>query len=152
VLSRPFACLPVFLWFVDQRLPQKFLAPPPGAVQAPTPSAVQPDQRDVDTPGLGPAPSRSRRRKKKSKPADDDLALLTDIPAWLRLHCLHKYIENIAGMTWAEVVMMDASDLEVRGVDTIGAKRKFKKVLRAVRIRQGIEHPDDDYVDPVQVM
>jgi len=48
--------------------------------------------------------------------------------------------------------MMDVSELEVKGVDTIGAKRKFKKVLRAVRIRQGIEHPDNDYVDLVQAM
>jgi hypothetical protein len=70
---------------------------------------------------------------------DVDPALLNDIPAWLRSLRLHKYTPNFEGMGWQEMVMLDESALEAKGVAALGARRKMLKTFEVVRKKMGLE-------------
>lgn len=61
-----------------------------------------------------------------------DLALLDDIGAWLKSLRLHKYTDCLKDLTWQELVVLDESQLEARGVNAMGARRKMMKVFEQV--------------------
>lgn len=71
-----------------------------------------------------------RGRRGSSKPPEDptDVALLKDIPNWLRSLRLHKYTDNLKDMDWQDLVKLDDAGLEARGVNALGARRKMLKV------------------------
>lgn len=76
-----------------------------------------------------------RGRRGSSKPPEDptDPTLLQDIPSWLRSLRLHKYTDNLKGMQWMDLVELDDKQLEDRGVNALGARRKMLKVFEQVR-------------------
>jgi hypothetical protein len=71
-----------------------------------------------------------RGRRGSSKPPEDptDIALLKDIPNWLRTLRLHKYTDNLKDMHWQDLVALDDQGLENKGVNALGARRKLLKV------------------------
>jgi len=71
-----------------------------------------------------------RGRRGSSKPPEDptDPNLLQDIPSWLRSLRLHKYTDNLKDLKWHELIELDDSGLEKRGVNALGARRKMLKV------------------------
>ncbi|CAG8493277.1 8290_t:CDS:2 [Paraglomus occultum] len=81
--------------------------------------------------------------KNKKKQNDDsvDFDLLQDIPAWLRSLRLHKYTPMFEGMKWQEIIELDDTQLEQKGVAALGARRKmlkeFEKVKNAIK-EQGV--------------
>ncbi|KAJ9154824.1 Protein VTS1 [Pleurostoma richardsiae] len=76
-----------------------------------------------------------RGRRGSSKPPEDptDPTLLQDIPAWLRSLRLHKYTENLKDMKWTDLIELDDKQLEDRGVNALGARRKMLKVFEQVK-------------------
>lgn len=78
----------------------------------------------------GPVPPKETRSKRSMY---IDIELLSDIGAWLRSCRLHKYTGNLSGMTWQEVILLDNHDLELRGVNALGARRKLLKMFEEVR-------------------
>ncbi|KAK4252377.1 hypothetical protein C7999DRAFT_27105 [Corynascus novoguineensis] len=76
-----------------------------------------------------------RGRRGTSKPPEDptDPTLLQDIPSWLRSLRLHKYTENLKDMKWTELIELDDKQLEERGVNALGARRKMLKVFEQVK-------------------
>ncbi|KAI6042659.1 hypothetical protein EDC04DRAFT_908942 [Pisolithus marmoratus] len=72
---------------------------------------------------------------------DVDLALLEDIPAWLRSLRLHKYTPNFEKMKWQDMVVLDDAALEAKGVAALGARRKMLKTFEVVRKKMGIDMP-----------
>ncbi|KAL2024459.1 hypothetical protein VTK56DRAFT_8270 [Thermocarpiscus australiensis] len=76
-----------------------------------------------------------RGRRGNSKPPEDptDPTLLQDIPSWLRSLRLHKYTENLKDMKWTELIELDDKQLEERGVNALGARRKMLKVFEQVK-------------------
>ncbi|KAL1306014.1 hypothetical protein AAFC00_004144 [Neodothiora populina] len=79
-----------------------------------------------------------RGRRGSSKPPEDptDIALLSDVPNWLRSLRLHKYTDNLKEIPWQELVQLDDAGLEARGVNALGARRKLLKVFEQVREAQ----------------
>jgi X-X-X-Leu-X-X-Gly heptad repeat protein len=71
-----------------------------------------------------------RGRRGSSKPPEDptDLALLRDIPNWLRTLRLHKYTDNLKDMNWQDLVALDDDGLTAKGVAAKGARTKLLKV------------------------
>lgn len=67
-----------------------------------------------------------------------DFNLLSDIPSWLKSLRLHKYTPNFENNHWEKMIMMTNSDLELKGVAALGARRKLLKVFENVRNAQGI--------------
>jgi hypothetical protein len=78
-----------------------------------------------------------RGRRGTSKPPEDptDPTLLQDIPSWLRSLRLHKYTDNLKDMKWTDLVELDDKQLEDRGVNALGARRKMLKVFEQVKGR-----------------
>ncbi|KAK4210960.1 hypothetical protein QBC37DRAFT_427926 [Rhypophila decipiens] len=76
-----------------------------------------------------------RGRRGTSKPPEDptDPTLLQDIPSWLRSLRLHKYTDNLKDMKWTELIELDDKQLEDRGVNALGARRKMLKVFEQVK-------------------
>lgn len=76
-----------------------------------------------------------RGRRGTSKPPEDptDPTLLQDIPSWLRSLRLHKYTDNLKDMKWTELIELDDKQLEERGVNALGARRKMLKVFEQVK-------------------
>jgi hypothetical protein len=76
-----------------------------------------------------------RGRRGSSKPPEDptDIALLKDIPNWLRTLRLHKYTDNLKDMHWQDLVALDDQGLENKGVNALGARRKLLKVCSFLR-------------------
>ncbi|CAK7223571.1 Flap-structured DNA-binding and RNA-binding protein [Sporothrix bragantina] len=76
-----------------------------------------------------------RGRRGSSKPPEDptDPTLLQDIPSWLRSLRLHKYTDNLKDMQWMDLVELDDKQLEERGVNALGARRKMLKVFEQVK-------------------
>lgn len=79
-----------------------------------------------------------RGRRGTSKPPEDptDPTLLQDIPAWLRSLRLHKYTDNLKDLKWNELVELNDEQLEKRGVNALGARRKMLKVFDQVKGEQ----------------
>jgi len=73
---------------------------------------------------------------------DFDPEMLNDIPAWLRGLRLHKYTQCFEGMTWEEIVVLDDSALEAKGVAALGARRRLLRTFEHVRKRMGLEEPN----------
>ncbi|KAG5358924.1 Protein VTS1 [Yarrowia sp. C11] len=65
-----------------------------------------------------------------------DLKLLRDVSAWLRALRLHKYTECFKDMEWQDIVQLDDAQLEEKGVNALGARRKMLKVFEQVRDAQ----------------
>lgn len=76
-----------------------------------------------------------RGRRGSSKPPEDptDPTLLQDIPSWLRSLRLHKYTDNLKDMKWTDLIELDDRQLEERGVNALGARRKMLKVFEQVK-------------------
>ncbi|EAQ91054.1 conserved hypothetical protein [Chaetomium globosum CBS 148.51] len=76
-----------------------------------------------------------RGRRGTSKPPEDptDPTLLQDIPSWLRSLRLHKYTDNLKDMQWTDLIELDDKQLEDRGVNALGARRKMLKVFEQVK-------------------
>jgi len=76
-----------------------------------------------------------RGRRGSSKPPEDptDPTLLQDIPSWLRSLRLHKYTDNLKDMIWEDLIELDDKQLEDRGVNALGARRKMLKVFEQVK-------------------
>ncbi|KAK3954195.1 hypothetical protein QBC32DRAFT_208269 [Pseudoneurospora amorphoporcata] len=76
-----------------------------------------------------------RGRRGSSKPPEDptDPTLLQDIPSWLRSLRLHKYTDNLKDMKWTDLIELDDKQLEERGVNALGARRKMLKVFEQVK-------------------
>lgn len=79
------------------------------------------------------APTESLRTK------DFSPELLEDIPAWLRSLRLHKYNSCFESMTWREMVVMDDTMLEKKGVTAMGARRRLIRTFDHVRREMGME-------------
>lgn len=62
-----------------------------------------------------------------------DPRLLEDVAAWLRVLRLHKYTDNLADLTWRQLVDLDEKQLEDRGVNALGARRKMLKVFEQIK-------------------
>ncbi|CAG8727454.1 12632_t:CDS:2 [Rhizophagus irregularis] len=73
--------------------------------------------------------------KNKKKQNDDtvDFNLLQDIPQWLRSLRLHKYTPVFEGMNYTEIIELDDSQLEKKGVAALGARRKMLKEFEKVK-------------------
>lgn len=65
-----------------------------------------------------------------------DIKLLRDVSAWLRALRLHKYTECFKDMEWQDIVQLDDAQLEEKGVNALGARRKMLKVFEQVRDAQ----------------
>jgi hypothetical protein len=80
-----------------------------------------------------------RGRRGSSKPPEDptDIALLKDIPNWLRTLRLHKYTDNLKDMHWQDLVALDDQGLEAKGVNALGARRKLLKVCCSASSNEG---------------
>ncbi|KAK4047978.1 Flap-structured DNA-binding and RNA-binding protein [Microbotryomycetes sp. JL201] len=77
-----------------------------------------------------------------------DMALLEDVPAWLRSLRLHKYTPNFEKSTWQDMIKLDDAALDQIGVSALGARRKLLKVFETVRIKTGNALPGDGAVSP----
>ncbi|KAJ3009479.1 hypothetical protein HKX48_007918 [Thoreauomyces humboldtii] len=72
--------------------------------------------------------------KEKGKiPESVDIEALNDIPSWLRSLRLHKYSETFDGMHWKDMIVLDDSALQAKGVGASGARKKLLKVFELVR-------------------
>jgi hypothetical protein len=71
-----------------------------------------------------------RGRRGTSKPPEDptDIALLNNIPDWLRTLRLHKYTDQLKDTKWQDLVVLDEAGLERKGVAAKGARSKLLKV------------------------
>jgi hypothetical protein len=69
---------------------------------------------------------------------ETDPELLKDIPAWLKALRLHKYAPCFEGLSWQEAVVLDESQLEAKGVATVGARKRFLRLFETVRKSQGM--------------
>ncbi|ANB14383.1 Vts1p [Sugiyamaella lignohabitans] len=72
------------------------------------------------------------------KDAPVDIELLQDIGAWLRSLRLHKYTDNLSDLNWKDLVELTDADLEKRGVNALGARRKMLKVFEQVKEAQQV--------------
>lgn len=68
-----------------------------------------------------------------SDPASFELAVLEDVPQWLKTLRLHKYTEQLKDLAWRDLVALSDTQLEARGVNALGARRKMLKVFEQVR-------------------
>jgi hypothetical protein len=96
--------------------------------------------RSARSPGAKTSVSGSGRGDKNIED-EIDPKLLEDVPAWLRMLRLHKYTPNFEGMTWKDMVVLDESQLEAKGVAALGARRKMLKTFELVRAKYGMEMP-----------
>lgn len=65
-----------------------------------------------------------------------DMDLLQDTGAWLRSLRLHKYTDNLADLKWNELIELTDQELEQRGVNALGARRKMLKVFEQIKEAQ----------------
>lgn len=65
-----------------------------------------------------------------------DLTLLEDIGAWLKSLRLHKYTDCLKNLPWQELIELSDSELEARGVNALGARRKMLKVFEQIKEAQ----------------
>lgn len=65
-----------------------------------------------------------------------DLTLLEDIGAWLKSLRLHKYTDCLKTLPWQELIELSDSELEARGVNALGARRKMLKVFEQIKEAQ----------------
>jgi len=68
--------------------------------------------------------------------------MLNDIPGWLRSLRLHKYTACFDGLPWQEMVALDDSALESRGIVALGARRRLLRTFEHVRKVMGMESPN----------
>ncbi|PRT54622.1 hypothetical protein B9G98_02242 [Wickerhamiella sorbophila] len=107
-----------------------------GSSPAPATTAVSPPS--VAAPPAAPASPRAANQSPYAKRSVNymDIELLADMGAWLRSLRLHKYTENLSDMPWQEVVLLNDQDLEARGVNALGARRKMLKMFEEIRAAQ----------------
>ncbi|KAI8800740.1 hypothetical protein BJ742DRAFT_685814, partial [Cladochytrium replicatum] len=58
---------------------------------------------------------------------------LEDIPGWLRSLRLHKYTPVFESMDWRTMIKLTDEELNTKGVQALGARRKMLKVFELVR-------------------
>ncbi|CCE73173.1 Piso0_000196 [Millerozyma farinosa CBS 7064] len=91
-------------------------------------------KKAVDGDKQGAASSSQSPTSNSSMPAEiASPELLNNIPAWLKLLRLHKYTECLKDIPWRDLVELDDTQLEERGVKALGARRKLLKAFAAVK-------------------
>lgn len=65
-------------------------------------------------------------------------ALLSDVPAWLKVLRLHKYTDKLQHLKWQELINLDDEALEKLGVSTVGARNKLIKSFNYVKEQRGL--------------
>ncbi|SPQ22533.1 ddbc0fcd-6979-4a76-9d56-8a0ea5628952 [Thermothielavioides terrestris] len=93
----------------------------------------RPNSPGIAVQNYGPALAFTSPQNNGFLSAYDDPTLLQDIPSWLRSLRLHKYTENLKDMKWTELIELDDKQLEERGVNALGARRKMLKVFEQVK-------------------
>lgn len=85
-----------------------------------------------------PQQSQQQQQQQPQQQQDNytDLALLQDIPSWLKSLRLHKYTDCLKDLSWQELVALSDAELDARGVNALGARRKMLKVFEQVRDAQ----------------
>lgn len=80
--------------------------------------------------GRSPRGAPRRNISKPTTQSEDptDLALMADVPAWLRALRLHKYTDVLGHLNWTDIVVLDDAGLQGKGVNALGARRKLLKV------------------------
>lgn len=71
-----------------------------------------------------------------------DKRLLKDVGLWLRTLRLHKYTENLKNLSWQQLIELDDKELENRGINALGARRKMLKVFE--QVKTAVAHGDLD--------
>jgi hypothetical protein len=61
------------------------------------------------------------------------ISAYSDIPQWLRSLRLHKYTPVFEGMNYKEIIELDDTELEKKGVAALGARRKMLKEFEKVK-------------------
>ena len=116
--------------------------PAGGAWQIVTPNSLGSSYRlasssPVLTMGGDGYHSDNSQGRKKSTPTKAenpaDPRLLNDVSAWLRQLRLHKYNDNLKSMKWQEMIKLNDSDLEKKGISALGARRKLLKAFETVQ-------------------
>lgn len=59
--------------------------------------------------------------------------LLQNIPLWLKTLRLHKYTPVLGTIPWRQLIQMNETELEQRGVSALGARGKLMKAFEVVR-------------------
>ncbi|EPY53964.1 RNA hairpin binding protein [Schizosaccharomyces cryophilus OY26] len=71
-----------------------------------------------------------------------------DIPSWLRSLRLHKYTNNLKDTDWKGLVSLTDEDLQSRGINALGARRKllksFQEVAPLVEPKPALENSDTE--------
>lgn len=107
----------------------------PGGSPAPGSHSLATPMKPSHTMGHQSTPSSSSITTSSASPATD-IKLLKDVSAWLRALRLHKYTECFKDMDWQDIVVLDDAQLEDKGVNALGARRKMLKVFEQVRDAQ----------------
>jgi hypothetical protein len=119
-----------------------------------TPASARYPASALRSSGLRPPPSALTSAALKSSGLDSatfmaspreedfDPEMLNDIPAWLRGLRLHKYTPCFDGLTWEELVVLDDTALEAKGVAALGARRRLLRTFEHARKRMGMEDPN----------
>lgn len=71
-----------------------------------------------------------------------DPKLLTNLPLWLKNLRLHKYSDALYNENWEELIYMDDTALENKGVSALGARRKLLKAFAIVQ-----DYKERDLID-----
>jgi hypothetical protein len=136
---------------LQQPLPKSKKATP--SVNWRTPTRARYPASALRSSGLRPPPSALKSAALKSSgldsatymasPREEDFEpeMLNDIPAWLRGLRLHKYTQCFDGLTWEEIVALDDTTLEEKGIAALGARRRLLRTFEHVRKRMGLEEP-----------
>jgi len=74
----------------------------------------------------------SSHKEKGKIPEVIDMALLEDVPSWLRSLRLHKYTPIFEKYHWKQIVLFNDAELEGMGVSALGARRKMLKVFQEI--------------------
>lgn len=61
------------------------------------------------------------------------IELLNNIPAWLKLLRLHKYTDCLKDIPWKQLIELDDTQLEDKGVKALGARRKLLKAFDVIK-------------------
>ena len=62
-----------------------------------------------------------------------DATGVQDIGVWLKSLRLHKYTECLKDLAWKDLIELSDADLEARGVNALGARRKMLKVFDQIK-------------------
>ncbi|KAA8913337.1 hypothetical protein TRICI_003225 [Trichomonascus ciferrii] len=97
-------------------------------VSVPTATAQQQQPSSAQS-----TPEKTRTPSKSKEVNYTDINLLQDIPSWLRSLRLHKYTDNLKDLEWKQLITLSDEDLQNRGVNALGARRKMLKIFDQIK-------------------